>query len=207
MTKLNIYELKRNSQLAERIARIHKNAFPDFFLTQLGKNFLTTLYQGYIEDEESGIIVAEDERNKNILGFIAYSNNYSKFYTELKRNHLLKFALCSLIAVIKHPSFFKRLLRAFKKSEEVERSETYVELASIGVLKDAQGKGIGGKLVDYLISNVDFNRYEYINLETDADNNDSVNAFYKSKGFELKQKYVTLEGRHMNEYRYRPEGR
>lgn len=207
MTKLKIYELEKSSRLAEKIAEIHKIAFPNFFLTQLGKCFLTTLYQGYIEDEESGVIVAEDEQNRCILGFVAYSNDYSKFYTELKRNHLLKFAICSLVAVIKHPSFLKRLMRAFKKTEEVKRNERYVELASIGVLKDEQGRGIGGKLVDYLISKVDFSKFEYINLETDAENNDSVNDFYKNKGFKLKREYVTLEGRHMNEYRYKLEER
>lgn len=204
MAKVKIYELKKNSRLAETIATIHKIAFPEFFLTQLGKSFLTTLYQGYIEDEESGIIVAEDEEKQCILGFIAYSNDYSKFYLELKKKHLFKFAFCSLGAVIKHPSFGRRLIRALKKSEDVKRCERYVELASIGVVNDAQGNGIGGKLVEYLIANVDFGKYEYINLETDANNNDSVNTFYRNKGFKLHREYITPEGRHMNEYKYKP---
>ena len=202
---MEIYELDKNSSLASEIATIHKEAFPHFFLTQLGKGFLTTLYQGYIEDKESGIIVAED--NSHIVGFIAYSKDYSRFFSELKKNHIMRFAFSSLIAVIKKPSYFKRLLRALKKSDEVKRTEKYVELASIGVIHSSQGFGVGSKLIDRIKSMVDFSIYEYINLETDADNNEEVNAFYRKKGFELYREYVTPEGRRMNEYRFIPGGR
>lgn len=202
MREVRIYELDKTSDKAERIAGIHDVVFPDFFLTQLGKSFLTTLYQGYIEDDESGIIVAESENSKQILGFIAYSKDYSRFYSELKKNHLLEFALCSVGVALRHPSFIKRLLGAFKKSDEVKRTEKYVELASIGVYSTNQGKGIGGQLVDYLISIVDFDKYEYISLETDAVNNKTANDFYQKKEFKLAREYTTAEGRRMNEYHY-----
>ena len=118
----------------QAIARLHKRAFPTFFLTQLGVPFLTTLYTGYMEDKNSGIIVAENKGR--IIGFIAYSKDYSRFYKGLMKNHLIKFAFCSLGAAIRHPSFIKRLLGAFKKSESVVKEEQYVELyALILVLK------------------------------------------------------------------------
>ena len=44
--------------------------------------------------------------------------------------------------------------------------------------------------------------YKYINLETDACDNDAVNNFYLRNGFQLARNYVTAEGRKMNEYRY-----
>lgn len=183
------------------IAELHKKAFPSFFLTQLGANFLKALYKGYLEDSDSGIIIAEE--NGRIKGFIAYSNDYSRFYKGLVRKHLVKFAFCSLNAVIRHPSFIKRLLGAFKKSESVVKSEKYVELASICVDPTAESKGIGSAMINYLKSIVDFNSYAYINLETDADDNVDVNRFYVKNGFELSRKYITTEGRKMNEYRYR----
>ena len=49
---------------------------------------------------------------------------------------------------------------------------------------------------------VDFNNYAYINLETDAENNDAVNRFYVKNGFELARSYFSPEGREMNEYRF-----
>lgn len=202
MSDVSIYELGKSSDKAKRIAEIHKAAFPDFFLTQLGKSFLTTLYQGYIEDAESGILVAVSRSSKQIVGFIAYSNDYSRFYSELKKNHLLKFALGAAMAALRQPSCIKRLFRALKKGDEVKKVEKYVELASIGVYPQKQGEGIGGKLMDYFISTVDFKKYAYINLETDAVNNEAVNLFYQKKGFKLSRQYVTAEGRRMNEYHF-----
>ena len=97
----------------------------------------------------------------------------------------------------------QRLLGAFKKSDEVVKTEKYVELASIGVNPKVTGKGIGSKLIDFLKEHTDFNKYAYINLETDADNNDAANEFYKKNGFVLSREYTTPEGRRMNEYHYR----
>ena len=190
------------SDYIKTIAELHKKAFPTFFLTQLGVPFLRTLYNGYMEDKDSGIIVAE-EKGK-LVGFIAYSNDYPQFYKGLIKNHLMKFAFCSFAAAIRHPSFIKRLLGAFKKSESVVKEEKYVELASICVDPGIESKGVGSQLIDYLKGIVDFNNYSYINRETDAEGNDGVNRFYVKNGFKLEREFITAEGRRMNEYRFTP---
>ena len=198
---LSIKELKSiNQKTIQTIAELHKKAFPTFFLTQLGIPFLKTLYTGYIKDKNSGIIVAENK--DRIVGFIAYSKDYSSFYKGLIKNHLFKFAFCSLGAAIKHPSFIKRLLGAFKKSDSVVKEEKYFELASICVDPRIESRGVGSKLIDYLKGIVDFDVYAYINLETDADDNEGANYFYVKNGFKLARTFVTAEGRRMNEYRY-----
>lgn len=197
---VSIRELeKEEKNRIKTIAELHKRAFPNFFLTQLGLPFLKTLYTGYLLDENSGLIVAEDD---TIVGFLAYSNDYSQFYRNLIKKHLIQFAICSLGAVIKHPSFSKRILGAFKKSEAVKKDEKYVEISSICVDPKYKKEGIGSKLMKYVIKEVDFNTFSFINLETDADNNDEVNRFYLRNGFALERTYITQEGRRMNEYRY-----
>ena len=183
-----------------KLSKLHTRAFPDFFLTQLGVGFLDALYKGYLSDERSGIIVAED--NGRLAGFIAYSNDYPNFYKGLIKNHLFRFAFCSMGAALRHPSFIKRLLGAFKKSDPVVKSEKYVELASICVEPKMGKKGIGSQLIDHLKEMVDFNKYAYINLETDAVNNDAVNRFYVKNGFKLARSFSSAKGRKMNEYRF-----
>lgn len=198
-----IHELETaSSEYIKAIAELHKKAFPSFFLTQLGVPFLRTLYSGYMEDKDSGIIAAEEEGK--LVGFIAYSNDYPRFYKGLIKHHLIKFAFCSIGAAIRHPSFIKRLLGAFKKSESVVKTESYVELASICVDPVIESKGVGSALIDYLKGIVDFNKYAYINLETDANGNDGVNRFYVKNGFKLEREFSTAEGRRMNEYRFAP---
>ena len=191
---------KADADYIKSIAELHKKAFPAFFLTQLGVQFLRTLYTGYMEDEDSGIIVAED--SGRLVGFIAYSNDYPRFYKGLIKHHLVKFAFCSLGAAVRHPSFIKRLLGAFRKSDSVIKEEKYVELASICVDPGIESRGVGTQLIDYLKHKVDFNTFAYINLETDADGNDRVNKFYVKNGFILRRQFITAEGRRMNEYSY-----
>ena len=199
---MQIKELKDvNTNYVKSLAALHKRAFSTFFLTQLGLPFLRTLYMGYLEDKNSGIIVAENDGK--LIGFIAYSNDYPKFYKGLLKNHLMKFALCSLGAAIRHPTFVKRLFGAFKKSESVVKKEKYVELASICVDPEINNQGVGTLLINYLKDIVDFDKYAYINLETDAEGNDSVNSFYVKNGFKLERTFLTAENRRMNEYHYR----
>ena len=197
--KMTVYETDENKYLGE-IVDIHLKTFKGFFLTELGEGFLKTLYKGYMKDEASGIIVAVEE-NK-VVGFIAYSKDYARFYKNLIKRSILQFAFYSIIAAIKHPSFIGRLLGAFGKSDEVTKKEEYVELASIGVNPLYKGKGVGTQLISFLKENTDYNEYEYIALETDADNNDNVNRFYVKNGFELVRTYSTKQGRRMNEYHY-----
>lgn len=189
-----------DKEYIRELASLHRRAFPDFFLTQLGEPFLRTLYNGYLEDKQSGIIIAEE--NNSIIGFIAYSNDYPAFYKELLKRRIIQFAWCSLWAAIKRPSFIKRLLGAFKKSDSVVKRERYVELASICVDPQIERKGVGSDLIDYLKGIVDFRIYSFINLETDADNNEKAIQFYEKNGFIKDRKYVTSEGRYMLEFRY-----
>ena len=193
---------QKDRNLIPSLALLHKAAFPSFFLTQLGIPFLKTLYTGYLEDAESGIIVAEEDNR--VIGLIAYSKDYPKFYKGLIKHHIIKFAFCSLGAAIRHPSFIKRLLGAFKKSESVVKTERYVELASIGVDPNCKSKGIGSALISYLKKQIDFSKFAYINLETDAVDNDAANRFYVKNGFILEREFTTAEGRKMNEYRFAP---
>ncbi len=191
---------KYDKRVINTIAVLHLEAFPDFFLTKLGKKFVKLLYKCYLKDDESGIIIAKDD--ENIIGFIAYSKDYPSFYKKLIKKHIVKFALCSIGAVVKHPSFTKRLLGAFRKSNEVKKTEKYIEIASICVDPKRNRKGVGTLLINYIKDDVDYSVYKYINLETDADGNEKVNNFYIKNGFILARTYTTREGRKMNEYRF-----
>ena len=186
------------------IAHTHSKAFPAFFLTQLGEPFLRILYTGYVEDPNSGLIIAE--RDGSLVGFLAYSCDYAAFFRMLIRRHLLQFGWYSLLAVIRHPSFAGRLLRAFRKSDEVKRTERYVELSSICSVPEAGRTGVGSALIQRLKDMTDFTKYAYISLETDAENNEAANRFYQKNGFTMVRQYKTPEGRLMNEYRYPMEG-
>ena len=190
----------KEKTIIAKVVQIHLETFQGFFLTFMGRGFLTHLYKSYCEYKESGLLVAFEKDEP--IGFLAYSGDYSELYKHMIRKRLIPFAWYSLGAFFRKPRTFLRLIRAFSKSNNVKREEKYVELASIGVKPSIKSHGIGSNLVDKLKQIVDFDTYSYISLETDAENNEAANSFYLKNNFELKRKYETREKRMMNEYRY-----
>lgn len=182
------------------IVSIHLYTFTGFFLTFLGRGFLNLMYRSYAEYNDSGILVAFEEEKP--VGFLAYSGDLNGLYKYMIKKRLILFAWYSLGAFFRKPTVFMRLVRAFLKPSESKREEKYVELASIGVAPNVKSKGIGSQLIDALKAQVDFEKYVYITLETDAVNNDGANHFYKKNGFVIEREFETNEGRKMYEYRW-----
>lgn len=193
-------EITDDKEIVDEVVKIHIDTFQGFFLTFLGRGFLEQLYRGYIEHNQSNLIIAK--QNQEIVGFIAYSFDISGLYKFLIKKRLFLFAWYSLIAFIKNPKILFRLLSAFTKSDEVSRDEKYIELASIGVKTSVKAQGIGSSMISFLKQQIDFNEYKYISLETDAKDNEYANKFYQKNGFILVRTYETKQGRKMNEYRY-----
>lgn len=190
----------KEKQIINEVVQIHLDTFKGFFLTFMGKGFLKCLYKSYCQHKESGVLVAFND--KEPVGFLAYSCDYSGLYKFMIKHKLIPFAWYSLGAFIRKPKVFIRLMRAFLKSNDVKREEKYVELASIGVDPKKTSSGIGTALINELKKMVDFKIYNYILLETDEENNEVANRFYLKNGFKLARTYKTKEGRKMNEYKY-----
>ena len=186
-------------QLLRQVVSIHLETFQGFFLTFMGRGFLTQMYRSYCKHNDSGLYVAF--QNERPVGFLAFSANLSGLYKYMIKTRLFPFAWYSIGAFFRKPSVFMRLVRAFLKPSEAKRDEKYVELASIGVDPNFKSQGVGSHLIEALKSMIDFNEYAYITLETDAVDNDGANRFYQKNGFVKVREFETNEGRKMFEYR------
>lgn len=201
-----IREVKsEEKKVIDEVVDIHLKTFQGFFLTFMGRGFLKQMYLSYCEHEESGLLVAEEDNKP--LGFLAYSGDFSALFKDMINRKIVLFAWYSLGAFFRKPSAFMHIIRAFLKPNEVKRDEKYVELASIGVDPSYKMKGIGTLLINELKSKVDFSKYEYIALETDAINNDAAIRFYEKNGFIEDRIYETNEGRKMIEFHYKGDKR
>ena len=196
-----IREVKsEEKELINDIVSIHLNTFTGFFLTFMGRGFLNQMYRSYCDHDESGLLVAEED--SKAVGFLAYSGNFSGLYKFMIKTRLIPFGWYSVGAFFRRPSAFMHIIKAFLKPSEVKREEKYVELSSIGVDPTIKSKGVGSLLIDELKKIVDFNKFAYITLETDAVNNDGAIHFYEKNGFVRERMYKTDEGRKMFEYRF-----
>ena len=192
-----------NPQQVKAIVDLHLATFPGFFLTFMGPGFLRLLYQSFLTHDASQLLIAEDEDGK-LLGFVAFSNSLSELYRHLLRRSLIPLAWYSFLALLRRPPVVFRLLRGLSQPRQSERAERYAELSSIGVSPQHKKSGVGRALVEEVKKRIDFSETSYLKLETDADDNADVNAFYLRNGFVLHHAYTTPEGRRMNEYRYTP---
>ena len=196
-----IREVKsEEKELINDIVSIHLNTFTGFFLTFMSRGFLNQMYRSYCDHDESGLLVAEDDGKA--IGFLAYSGNFSGLYKYMIKTRLIPFGWYSVGAFFRRPSAFMHIIKAFLKPSEVKREEKYLELSSIGVDPTIKSKGVGSLLIDELKKIVDFNKFAYITLETDAVNNDGAIHFYEKNGFVRERMYETDEGRKMYEYRF-----
>ena len=196
-----IREVKsEEKELINDIVSIHLNTFTGFFLTFMGRGFLNQMYRSYCDHDESGLLVAEEDGKA--VGFLAYSGNFSGLYKYMIKTRLIPFGWYSVGAFFRRPSAFMHIIKAFLKPSEVKREEKYVELSSIGVDPTIKSKGVGSLLIDELKKIVDFSKFAYITLETDAVNNDGAIHFYEKNGFVRERMYETDEGRKMFEYRF-----
>lgn len=198
---INIREVKYDEKkLINDIVTIHLNTFTGFFLTFMGRGFLNQMYTSYCDYEEAGLLVAEEDGKA--IGFLAYSSNFSGLYKFMIKTRLIQFGWYSIGAFFRRPSVFMHIISAFLKPGEAKREEKYVELSSIGVDPNIKSKGVGSLLIDSLKHIVDFTKFAYINLETDAIDNEGAIHFYEKNGFVRERMFETDEGRKMYEYRF-----
>ena len=109
------------------IVTIHCDAFTDFFLTNLGSNFLSFYYSCFIESNE-GLVVCVEEDGK-IIGFAAATKRCKGFNASLIKNNIGRFIRLSLELSLSNPKALIRLVRNLTKtnSRVLDKGE-YAEL-------------------------------------------------------------------------------
>ena len=177
--------------ILDTIVRLHVTAFKGFFLSSLHKGFLRQLYRSFIEHESSGLLVAVED-DDTAVGFLAYSWDSRDFYRFMLRRHLISFVWYSFLSFLRKPSIFAKMFGALGMPSKSVRNENYVKIFSIAVDPEYQHQNVGSLLMQDLKNRVDFNKYTYITLETDADDNDYANSFYQKNGLVLSSRYILL---------------
>lgn len=184
----------------ESVARLHQQAFPEFFLTKLGPGFLREFYQGFLEDSTAVSSVLLDGSGR-VRGAAVGTTEPAGFFKRLLKRRLVGFATKSAAIALKNPAHAPRLLRAVAyRGEASDNLPGAALLSSICVDPGLQGKGAGRQLLDAWTDQAQRQGASSAMLTTDAEGNDSVNAFYSRLGWNLHDEYSTPENRRMNRY-------
>lgn len=197
MSTSAIRKMKKDD--CQTVVAIHLAAFQGFFLSFLGEKFLTVFYRCLLADSSGIALISETDEHK-IVGFVAGSDHPKGLYRDLLKKYWFEFAWASLEAFAKKPSILPRLLRGFTLPSHELPEPDCATLMSIAVDPQYQGHHIGLSLLDAFLEESVLRNVKYVNLTTDAINNDMVNSFYQAHGFRLFRTYTTPENRQINEY-------
>src|SRR5690606_4776428 len=94
-----------------RCAQLHVEAFPGFFLSQLGPRFLREFYKGFLADPDAITVVAETSSGE-IAGAVVGTFAPQGFFSRLLKRRFLGFAFASFLVVLRRPTAAPRLLKA-----------------------------------------------------------------------------------------------
>lgn len=177
---------------------IHLRAFPGFFLSVLGAQFLRRLYLEILEDETGVVLIYADE--SGVRGFVAGSFSPVGLYGRLVRKRWLRFALASIAPALRRPWIAFRLFRALRKPASEQNATQAALLMSLAVAPESQGRKIGRALTTAFCRVCFAHGFSKVKLTTDTIENEAVNAFYRGQGFSVIRTFTTSEGREMNEY-------
>lgn len=179
---------------------LHLDAFPGFFLTSMGRAFLTRFYASVVTETDCISLVATD--SGPIIGFVVGPLRPAGFFRGLLLRSGVGFVLDSIPAIARRPLHTARhLLRGL-----VYRGEAPVEypdaalVSSIAVRPTAAGSGAAGALLEAFCARAAERGRRFVYLTTDRDSNAAANRFYAKHGF---TRDVCLErrgGRVMNRY-------
>lgn len=188
------------------LARLHRAAFPGYFLSTLGEAFLVEFYRAFLTDDTAVTFVARST-NGAVEGAVVGTTESAGFFGRLVRSRWPHFVLASLKTVVTNPTATPRLLRAVRYRGNVPTDGRGALLSSICVHPSVQGAGVGRQLVEAWTREVLSRGVSRAYLTTDADDNDAVNRFYEVQGWVVAERYTTREGRSMNLYTKRLDER
>lgn len=181
----------------EAIVKIHEQAFPDFFLTTLGRRFLCLYYRCMCRCMDAVTLCAEEDGE--VKGFATSSYYSHGFNTALIKKDFLKFGLMGIELLLTKPKAILRLAKNLDKKAEgiaMEDNGKYAELYSIAVKPGNQRSGIGKKLLIATEENV-AKHNDKISLTTDFYYNNKAIGFYHSLGYQDFYEFVTYPDRKM----------
>jgi ribosomal protein S18 acetylase RimI-like enzyme len=180
------------------VVRVHQQAFPGFFLSLLGTEFLRELYRGFHIDEAGVLLVVEiDERG--VSGFVAGTGDPDGLFSRLRRRKGAVMALRMLPALLKHPvRVADRLWSAVRyRGERPDHLRGYWLLSSLAVHSDVGRRGVGQALVNEFCARARAAAAPGVYLLTDGTNNESALHFYTRLGFTQEQVLRRANGREM----------
>jgi ribosomal protein S18 acetylase RimI-like enzyme len=179
--------LPSKAEHAGQVAMLHIEGIKTGFISSLGLDFVTALYEAIAESEHAfGFVCTSPDKPDKILGFVAFSSHLGSLYKSVLKKKGLRFTLI----LAKKMSSFGRIKRVCEtllypnKTDKMELPEP--ELLSIVIAPEARRMGIGSMLIDKGLEHCLSLGIEKVKVLV-AGTNEPANCLYQKCGFEFVQ--------------------
>jgi ribosomal protein S18 acetylase RimI-like enzyme len=179
-----VTEVRRGTESDAAVAaELHASEISEGFLPSLGRPFLTRLYRRIVRSPGSFLLVAYDDGKT--VGFIAGSDDVRRLY----RSFLLRDgAIATLTSLPRIARSWRRVLETLRYpggegTDEPEQPELpRAELLAVAVAPEAQGRGLGLRLVEALTTEFTRRGVDAVRVVVGSGNDRAI-RLYERSGF------------------------
>ncbi len=169
-------------EYARQVAALHIQCISTGFISSMGIDFVTSLYDAIVKSKSSLGVVAV--RNEKVIGFVAFTTNLNKLYKSIIRRKGLKFALLLAGNVLSLRRIKKIFETLFYPARIKKMNLPSAELLSIAVAPEERRKGLAGQLIEKGLRLYRKTGVDKVKVLIGADNK-AGNKLYLKTGFEL----------------------
>ena len=182
----------------DEVVRVHLEAFPGFFLTDLGAPFLRVMYKSFLSDA-NGIFVVHPSPTGGLDGFAVGTLSSQTRDRWLALRFLPEFVVVVIPAMLGRPrKVGVRLARRFFETDDMpEMPEGSAVLRSIGVSGLARGSGAADALLRAFEQDASARGACRLCLTTNEDGNQRAQKFYARHGYQLVARFQQSGSRRM----------
>ncbi len=167
---------------AGQVAALHIQCISTGFISSMGIDFVTSLYEAIVKSKSSFGVVAV--RNGKVLGFAAFTTNLNKLYKSVVWRKGLIFTLLLAGNVWSFKQVKKIFETLFYPARTKKMNLPSAELLSIAVGPEERGKGLAGKLIEKGFQHCRKTGIDKVKVLIGADNK-AGNKLYLKFGFKL----------------------
>ncbi len=167
---------------AGQVAALHIQCISTGFISSMGIDFVTSLYDAIVKSKSSLGVVAV--RNEKVIGFVSFTTNLNKLHKSIIRRKGLKFALLLAGNVLSLRRIKKIFETLFYPARIKRMNLPSAELLSIAVAPEERRKGLAGQLIEKGLRLYRKTGVDKVKVLIGADNK-AGNKLYRKSGFEL----------------------
>ena len=167
---------------AGQVAALHIQCISTGFISSMGIDFVTSLYEAIVQSKSSFGVIAV--RNEKVIGFAAFTTNLKKLYKSVVWRKGRKFALL-LAGNMLSLRWIKKILETLFYPTRIKKMNLpSAELLSIAVAHEERRKGLASQLIKKGFQYCRKTGVDKVKVLIGADN-EPGNKLYLKTGFEF----------------------